>query len=110
MTNRRRRCGRCRSGEGCRQRLTCRRQDGRIRCGCKRWCGRFGERRDREGGGDAGDGRFGSGGDSGGTGGFDHAEIASDQFRLECSGSGDGGTDLVVPAEIDGFEFLGDLP
>jgi hypothetical protein len=61
-------------------------------------------------GGDAGDGGFGGGGDSGGAGGFDHAEIASDQFRLECSSSGDGGTDLVVPAGFEGFEFLGDLP
>ena len=63
-----------------------------------------------EKGRDAGDGGFGGGSDSGGTGGFDHAEIASNQLGLECSGGGEGGADLVVPAEIDGFEFLGDLP
>ena len=59
---------------------------------------------------DAGDGGFGGGGDSGGTNGFDHVEVASDQFGLESSGGGESGANLVVLAELDGVEFLGDLP
>ncbi len=63
-----------------------------------------------EKGRDAGNGRFGGGGDSGGTNGFDQVEVASDQLGLESSGGGESGADLAVLAELDGFEFLGDLP
>lgn len=58
---------------------------------------------------DAGDGGFGSGRDSRWANGFDHVEVASDQLGLKGSRGGEGGTDLVVLVEFDGFEFLGDL-